>query len=59
MVEVIIDNSLDEFYMIPVFLLQYAFEHKQNCLRGLTNVGANIFYCIFPPTLSEEEKQNA
>jgi len=35
LVETIVDNNLDDFYMLPVYLLQFAYCHKQSFTRGL------------------------
>ena len=46
MVQLIIDNCLDDFYMLPVFLLRYAYEYGQ----GLSS---NTKICILPSSSDE------
>ena len=46
MVQLIIDNCLDDFYMLPVFLLRYAYEYSQD-------LPSNTKVCILPSPTDE------
>ena len=44
MVKIIIDNCLDDFYMLPVFLMRYAFEYSET-------LPPSAVFCIIPPSI--------
>lgn len=56
LVETIIDQGLDEFFMLPVHYLKFGFDHKASICRDLHL--DQVEFCIFPPELTEAEKQD-
>lgn len=54
LIELIIDNRLDDLYMLPPYLLQFGFEYKTNKLSGLALDPHSLKYCIIPQGISEE-----
>lgn len=56
LVETIIDKGLDEFYMLPVHYLKFAFDHKTSMCKDLQL--DLVEFCIFPPELTEAERQD-
>lgn len=58
LVETIIDNNLDDFFMVPVYLLQFAYAHKQSFVYGLPIEHELVEFCIFPPSLTVAERKD-
>ena len=58
MVQFIIDNRLEDYYQLPVYLMQFAFQQKQKEQSGLNLADGAISYCILPNLVSEEQSHN-
>ena len=56
LVEFIIDNRMVDLYMLPTYLLQFAFEYKHKELLGLELNPSSLKYCIIPSDITEEER---
>ena len=58
LVQFIIDNRLEDYYQLPVYLLQFAFQQKQKEQNGLMLPDGTTSYCILPNLVSEDQSHN-
>ena len=58
LVELIIDHGLHEFYMLPVYILQYLFEYKAEKTRDSIVSPQAVEFCIIPPEIDKSSAEN-
>lgn len=58
LVEMIIDHGLHDFYMLPVYILQYFFEYKAKKMRDSVVPPESVEFCIIPPEVDKNSPEN-